>query len=241
MSTPGNDPVIGRLLEEISWEGSSVRAYRNGGRGRENVLTAEVIMMLDFLPRDAFLGQVFRSAHGADAARALAAEGAESAVVTMLPEETKLGNSEISVQPDATIVTPSCHLIEAKRIRTSSFQPEQLAREYVAVLQDARTRIPLLLVILGEPPPVNVQGSGRKELQQSIEEHLDALLERTDAEAENRAALHDSIGEHVAWTTWSEIRQIAIEASDRLVETDSISNSARRLSASLVRAIDWHA
>jgi hypothetical protein len=30
-----NASVLGRLLEEISWEGSLVKGYRDGGRGRE--------------------------------------------------------------------------------------------------------------------------------------------------------------------------------------------------------------
>jgi len=42
-----NGSVIGRLPEEISWEGAAVRAYRDGGRGRgrENVLTAELFFL----------------------------------------------------------------------------------------------------------------------------------------------------------------------------------------------------
>ena len=41
-----NTTIIGRLLEEISWEGKRVRLYRHGGRGMENVLTAEVMLPL---------------------------------------------------------------------------------------------------------------------------------------------------------------------------------------------------
>jgi hypothetical protein len=60
-----NASVIGRLLEAISWEGRNVRAYRQGGRGVENVLTAEVLLPLSYLPRDAFLGAVLAGAYGA--------------------------------------------------------------------------------------------------------------------------------------------------------------------------------
>lgn len=60
----GNVSVIGRLLEEISWEGSRVKQYREGGRGLENVLTAEVLLPLTYLPRGPFLAPVLRSAHG---------------------------------------------------------------------------------------------------------------------------------------------------------------------------------
>lgn len=52
MTEPAGVPasVVGRLLAEISWERAT--AYREGGRGRENVLVAEVLMALDFLPGD---------------------------------------------------------------------------------------------------------------------------------------------------------------------------------------------
>lgn len=36
----GHKPsIIGRRLHEISWEGSKVKLYRDGGRGMENPLT----------------------------------------------------------------------------------------------------------------------------------------------------------------------------------------------------------
>ena len=59
--------MVGKLLEEVSWEHAT--SYRQGGRGRENVLSAEVMMALDFLPRDRFLGAAIRAAKGADHAR----------------------------------------------------------------------------------------------------------------------------------------------------------------------------
>lgn len=59
--------MVGKLLEEVSWEHAT--SYRQGGRGRGNVLSAEVLMALDFLPRDRFLGAVIRAADGAEPAR----------------------------------------------------------------------------------------------------------------------------------------------------------------------------
>ncbi|MEU4746203.1 hypothetical protein AB0G02_37880, partial [Actinosynnema sp. NPDC023658] len=118
-----NTSVLGRLLDEISWEGASVRHYRDGGRGRENVLTAEVLTALDFLPRRAFLGAVLDNAHGADQARLTASREVEDAELVFLPDEVVLNpdgrsrGDRLIVQPDATITTPSAHvLIEAKRI-----------------------------------------------------------------------------------------------------------------------------
>jgi hypothetical protein len=56
--TSNNPRVLGRLLEELSWVGNTIKDYREGGRGFENVLTAEVLQSLDFLPRQSFLGSI---------------------------------------------------------------------------------------------------------------------------------------------------------------------------------------
>jgi hypothetical protein len=82
---PRNSSVVGRLLEELSWVGATIRNYRNGGRGYENVLTAEALQALDFLPRGAFLGAVLDVAHGADTARAKLISEIEEAKFTLLP------------------------------------------------------------------------------------------------------------------------------------------------------------
>jgi hypothetical protein len=48
---------IGRLLEEISWQGAQIKGYRGGGVGFENVLTIEIFQALDFLPPLSFLAR----------------------------------------------------------------------------------------------------------------------------------------------------------------------------------------
>lgn len=93
--------VIGRLLEELSWEGPKIRRYRNGGRGIENVLTAEVLLSLSYLPRTPFLGGVLSAAHGAEATRTLVGQGLENATLELFPEEITLQQCDIGVQPDA--------------------------------------------------------------------------------------------------------------------------------------------
>lgn len=102
-----NASVIGRLLEEISWDGERVRVYRDGGRGRENVLTAEVLSPLSYLPRAHFLGEVLRSAHGAKDACQGAASEIEMAQLALLPDQSLLPGSTVVVQPDATIAMPN--------------------------------------------------------------------------------------------------------------------------------------
>lgn len=126
---------LGRLLQELSWEGNA-RRYRGGGRGFENVLTAEVLQVLEFLPREAFLGRILRSA-SSEAAAAIAAMRQEVEAVTfsvlpgglMLTKSQTLGRPQLEVQPDAVLESPSVYcLVEAKRIRQAAFHPEQLAR-----------------------------------------------------------------------------------------------------------------
>jgi hypothetical protein len=100
------------------------------------------------LPRETFLGGVLRQAHGAKAACARAAAEVEKTEVTQLPDEIELGPGRLVVQPDATVVGPAtCTLIEAKRIRRSSFQVDQLAREIVVLLASAGERSPLMLLL----------------------------------------------------------------------------------------------
>ena len=133
--------IIGRLLEEISWEGKRVRLYRHGGRGMENVLTAEVLLHLSFLPRTRFLAEVLLAAHGAkDALRGIAVQ-IEDCELSVLPQELKLQPAEIVVQPDALLETVGGYvLVEAKRIKKASFQREQLVREYLVALREAKAR-----------------------------------------------------------------------------------------------------
>lgn len=153
---PGNnaavrDSVLGRLLQELSWVGAQIRDFHDGGLGFENVLTAEALTALDFLPRTDFLGAVLEAAHGAAAARTKAVAEIEQAEVTLFPEQLVLRpnaptNQKLVVQPDGSVIsTGSYVMIEAKRIRASTFQPEQLAREYVALMREAQGRTPLLV------------------------------------------------------------------------------------------------
>ena len=163
-STDGCNPsALGRLLRELSWEGRSVRRYRLGGLGHENVLTAEVLQCLDFLPRSWFLGPVVKEAHGATRVLQHLVAEIEDATVSLLPGSFPLIRSEprhqtqMPVQPDAVIDSPTVHgIVETKRIRNGCFQREQLAREYVLALrkaaEDKPTRMPLLFVSRSPEP-----------------------------------------------------------------------------------------
>lgn len=241
MPTPVNASAIGRLLEEVSWEGSAVAGYRHGGHGRENVLTAEVLQALDFLPRRQFLGEVMATAHGAKGARSKVCAEIEDLQVTLLPDETRLGRSGIVVQPDVVMESPSTHtLVEAKRILASSFQPEQLAREYLALMQDAVDKTPLLLLILGSPPPVLVRRQGRLGVPEALLLHLPSVHARSGSRLD-LVELEHAVSERVSWITWAEISGLVERQAASMVDLEpSIAGTVRRLSTSLVDAIRWH-
>ena len=236
-----NSSIVGRLLDEISWEGNATK-YRGGGRGKENVLTAEVFYPLHFLPRSAFLGEILTGAHGADVARGRVIAEVEEAEVSLLPGDVPLANSTIRVQPDALLTSPTTYtLVEAKRIRPSSFQTDQLARELIATVQQAGERVPLLLVILGSPPPVRVlQIPGRVSLEAAITQRLDMV----DAWLESELRPEDLISripQTLAWTTWGEIRDVL--AANRLrfsSAQDGLGSSVTRLCDAAIEAINWH-
>jgi hypothetical protein len=238
----GNNSVLGRLLEEISWEGSRVRGYRNGGRGRENVLTAEVLGTLSYLPRSVFLSAVLRSAHGADQTREIAAAEAEQATFTLLPDESQLSPGGVVVQPDGILVTPSCHvLIEAKGMGRSAFQPEQLSREFACVLRDAGDARPLLLLITPTPPPVPIKGQGRLTVEAAIARHLESVLARTTGLSASVNELIARIPDTVAWMTWDELGTAVATAELDLSEVPlTIAGTIQRLRDDLVRALAWH-
>jgi hypothetical protein len=247
-TAPSADSTLGRLLQELSWEGASIRNYRDGGLGKENVLTAEVLTALDYLPRTAFLGAVLAAAHGADRARSRLMTEIEEAVITLLPDEVRLRPRDphqqcgLVVQPDAAIRSPGCYvLVEAKRLRRSSFQPEQLAREYLAVTQDAIKRTPLLLLILGAPPPVAVQGVGRLSLADAIAGRLASVLSRMPCDGFSEASLLRQLPETVAWTTWHDLRQATVTQHASFCSADpSMAGTVERLVTSINDAIIRH-
>ena len=240
------DSVLGRLLQELSWVGANIRDFHDGGLGFENVLTAEALTALDFLPRTDFLGAVLQAAHGAAAARSKAVAEIEEAVITLFPEQLVLRpnaptNQTLVVQPDGSMTsTGSYVMIEAKRIRRSTFQPEQLAREYVSLMREAQGRAPLLLLILGSEPPVAVTGHGRMGIEDTISLHLSSVLERTEDHDLDESSLRESVPEVLSWITWQELgsvvaKQQGIFCSDNPSVNATVSRLAGSLTDSIVR------
>lgn len=239
--TPAIPSIIGRLLEELSWTGRLITKYRGGGRGFENVLSAEVLQALDFLPRARFLGSVIGALHdGAATARQALRDEAEKAEFLVLPGEMHLQAEDIpkvEIQPDAIITTPKVYcLVEAKRIRSSSFQPRQLAREFVMARRHADGRHPLLLLLLSSPPPVRVQGRGKLSVRDAI---LAALPDVFHA-GSDISALEPLIEETVCWLTWAELAE-QIEAAKRSFRSgESVDAAVVRLADSVLKSVLWH-
>lgn len=239
--------AISRLLAEIFWEGKT-SGYREGGRGRENVLTAEVFQALDFLPRTTFLGRVIESASGASETLRLLGAGIEEATVDLfagdifLAENPPAGEMQLYVQPDGIIQTSDVYcLVEAKRVGRSSFQPEQLAREYVAVLQEAGDRHPLLLLILPGPPPIAVKAHGRMDIHDAVEQWTRQVVERSESELPPIEEVLGRIDATVAFTTWAEISKQMAEALETFSASDqSVADSVTRLADAIRGAIAWH-
>lgn len=236
--------VIGRLLEEISWE--TATRYRQGGRGFENVLTAEVLAGLDFLPRAHFLGSLLRHARGADVVRSNLADDAEAIEISFLPGDLKINGTgetddSFRVQPDALFTSSEVYaIVEAKRIRSNAFQVEQLAREYVAAISNAGPRKPIVL-LLGAAPPVRVKGHGRLTIEEAVERYLDVVLQRAGDIGYLKADLLARIPEVFCWITWDDVAACTASQANSFRSPDlSVVRSVDRLSNHVLNSIRWH-
>lgn len=235
---PANPPpsAIGRLLAEISWEGNA-RHYHDGGIGRENVLTTEVFSALDLLPRTRFLGQILTAARGADTARTRLIAGIETATVTILPGDIRpvLPSGKAAawtVQPDATISTATdiC-LVEAKRLRPSTFQPQQLARLATTVRHLSASRAAFCLLVLAEDPPLPVRGHGRLALPDAIRL----------GDHKSGAPDPDRADELFAVITWDEIATLVASQSEHFTNADpAVESCITRLAGQITDSVDCH-
>lgn len=246
MTTIGKEPAsprpsaIGRLLDEISWEGNA-RKYRGGGVGKENVLTTEVFSALDFLPRNAFLGAVIGAAVGAGEARAALIEDIEVCEVEVLSGDLRptLPSGEPAtwtIQPDGLVTSGrSVCFIEAKRLRSASFQQRQIARTALAVVDLAKERTAFALLVLPHEPPVQVAKHGRMTISEALKLGLDDSA-WTDDEIERVSR------ECFAWITWKNLGETVRTAADRFTSGDpSIDGAVRRLTAEVHNALARHA
>jgi hypothetical protein len=238
--------AIGRLLQEISYEGNA-RHYHIGGRGLENVLSVEVFQAIDFLPRTPFFVRAIESvAGGSPSTLKLLAEHAEEASFSLLPGDISLARGrakrELTVQPDGIITSPSVYcMLEAKRIRYGQFYPDQLAREFLATLQEAGGRCPLFLLVLPDAPPVRVKGHTRLQIKDAIARWLPEVLNRTERDFSPVDQLLPQIEATVAYTTWQRVSDSVARSLEESTSADSsVRGSISRLAQTAIRAIAWH-
>lgn len=237
--------VFGSLLKELSWSGASIRGVREGGRHLENVLTAEVFQALDFLPRTHFLGEVLRRASGAQHRLSEVIADIETAKMKLLPGGHSLQPTKnakrVEVQPDVCIRAGGCLLwVEAKRVKGGSFQKDQLAKTLVLLDECAREEgiRPLLVLILGESPPVKVDGSKVKlSIRDAVAAELSTVIAQAGLEPSRAQSLLDGLNETVAHLTWNDIKAAVAEGSGRLQTEHSVSRCIHRLSSVIHEAI----
>ncbi len=246
--------ILQQLLVEISYDGATVSRYKRGGLGMENVLTAEVLQGLDFLPREHFLGGIVQAMNGQkiEVTRTQLLTQIEQASLTFLPgpirfrPETPQGH-QATVNPDGIIETAGVYVfVEAKRLRSSSFQREQLAREFVVVTREADRlgRRPLLLLVLGHAPPVRIARAGQQAIDHAIRSTLEPVLRKVTS-PNTAVELAARIDESVAWITWQTIADI-VRAQLSIFRANpaasaSIYSAVERVANSVISAIMDHA
>jgi hypothetical protein len=238
-------------MSGISWEGKRVnKKYRNNGQGVEEVLTTEVLMGLSFLPPRPFLEDFIKQLSSAPSAGPfIASEEIDS--LRFLPKPTGrhalkpdalTHQAAIDVQIDAMAETSHSRIfIEAKRIGSSYFQEEQLARTFLIALRESDDLSPKVLLLLGSPPPVKVKKLGRVEVKDGILARLEEVYKKTDyldfslSEAESR------IDDCVAWTTWQQIANCVHESMKNYENQDSSTYvSIERIANFVQGTVEWH-
>ena len=242
---------IGKMLADISWEGRLVaKKYRDGGQGKENVLTTEIFLALQFLPRFPFVEEVAKTfVSEAGDSRFLSQSEIESAEFVVFPSgnfalrpSARTHQQAIDVQIDAIIQTESSTVfVEAKRIGKGSFQEEQLARTFLVALRESGSRRPRVLFIPGADPPVLAKGIGRVSIKEGILARLAEVYSKTEGLNFSLEEAAARIDQCVAWTTWPRVSS-AIEAANSSYsnQDQSTANSVSRIARYLVEATAWH-
>ena len=148
------------------------------------------------------------------------------------------------LQPDLRIDSPHVHcFVEAKRIKRGAFQPEQLAREYLAVVQEAElcNQKPLLLLVLPASPPVRVSKHRPLDISKAIKTALASVLSRCEHEFSSVETLEKGIDSVVSYITWPAVIEAISAARDECsLGNGSVDASVKRIANAALSAIDWH-
>jgi hypothetical protein len=162
----------------------------------------------------------------------------EQLSVDLLPGDLAHPDLAIRAQPDVLIESSESFIfVEAKRPRRSSFQPDQLAKELMLAAQHGQGRHPVLLLVLGAPPPVRVQGHGALSIDEAVRlgQQLISTRHRRQVDVPDPSRM-------VAWTTWSQIGADVAAASLSYDNGDESScRAVSRIANTVAEAIHVHA
>lgn len=243
--------VIPKLLSDISWEGSLVsKRYRDGGRGKENVLTAEVFLALEYLPREPFCTAISQAVLSEGKTGIFLEQGElEGAKFSVFPNgrfelRSSAANHQqaLDVQIDAMIETEqSIVFVEAKKIGGGSFQEEQLARTYLIALREAGERRARLLIIPGLEPPVRVKNIGKVGIKTGILASIESVYAKIEGLDVSLEDAKERIDESVFWITWPKISDAIDNAKKNYRNSDESTRLAVfRIANSLIDTVSWH-
>ena len=155
----------------------------------------------------------------------------EQVVVDVLPGDLTHSDLDIRAQPDARIDSRGAFVfVEAKRLRRSSFQPEQLAKELLLVAEHAQGRRAALLLVLGAPPPVTVQGHGSMSIEDAVRLGQELISAR-----HGRPVVTPNPSDMVAWTTWA---NIAAQVEEAMQTYDTPDRSTYNAIARVANTVD---
>lgn len=109
------------------------------------------------------------------------------------------------------------------------------------MLVTAGDRSPLMLLLLGSPPPVAVAGRGRLSLQAAVAVSLADVLAVTPEDDLGLDALMDRLPETMAGITWAEIADVTRRQAELFrAAPNGLAGTVRRLASAVTDAIDWH-
>lgn len=249
MEYDGAKTIIGRILSEVSWAGRKVKDYRKGGAGFENVLTAEVFQLLDLLPRNKFLYKILEKIKMMDGQKFfISKDEAEEMELDILPgnyylkKNFKTHQEGMSVQPDGFIESnKTLIMIEAKRIKSSSFQQKQLAKEFFLLTREAKEKKPFLLLITSKNPPFLIKGLGRKKPEEDILDEIESVYLSANNHDLSLEDIKSRIKRSLGWITWFDIIDICHNQLENLnLKNSSYENSIKRMVKELDKVIKRH-
>lgn len=185
-------------------------------------------------------GVCSKRSHGKETHAIIATAGAASRTCS----RQRCFKRSLCIQPDGVIESPGVYgLLEAKRIKRGAFEPEQLAREYLAVVQEAQGqgRKPLLLLVLPAAPPVAVKGHGRVEIDKAVANFLEPVRLRCEHEFPEVEMLLRDVSSVIAYTTWPALVDAITAGLSEFSSGDaSFDASVKRVATAALSAINWH-